>query len=78
MEEVDALNRQILAHEKKEEAVADKMLDTEWKKVEKKIKKWYNQGMDKKSSLTIQQKIMVLAEFNRLLKERIAASQKQK
>ncbi len=39
MEEVDALNRQILAHEKKEEAVADKMLDTEWKKVEKKIKK---------------------------------------
>ncbi len=38
MEEVNELNRQILAHEKKEAHVADQILDSEWEKVEKKQK----------------------------------------
>lgn len=38
MEEVNELNRQILAHEKKEARVADQILDSEWEKVEKKQK----------------------------------------
>jgi hypothetical protein len=38
MEEVQELNRKILAHEEQEAGVADAMLDSEWEKVEKKKK----------------------------------------
>ena len=38
MAEINALSAKIKAHEKKEALAADKMLDAEWEKVEKKPK----------------------------------------
>ena len=81
MAEINALSAKIKAHEKKEALAADKMLDAEWEKVEKKPKNWYNHTMYKTKSLTSDQKkhmrdlqkLRVLQEFNSLMEQKIAA-----